>query len=480
MIAVAPPTSLAPMSRPEENPRRQRQLRAALGFVVPALALGLLLHDLARPQFVGDGYGYYAPLASLAFQGDLDLRDELAPVGPALLRAMFLTPDGRLGDPFPVGPSILWAPAVLVAKLLPAPIAPDAGAPRARRAHPGFAPRFARAVLGTNVVLVLASGALLAVVLAAQVAPWAAAIALLAAVFGTPTVFYVLADPSYGHAPAFAAVTLLVAMALVDRRRPLPLVWLGTVWGLVALVRWQDAVLGLLFAPRLLTAWRAQPSTLRRRAALAARFLVPALLVFTPQMLFWWRIYGSPFLRPPGAEFLPFWRPQVLPLLFSTWNGAFVWSPLLLVGLAGWWRYPERALRLAVLGGVVLEIYVCALVLDWWGGRGIGARRLVSLAPLAAVGLAFLLGSGSLRTGRSRLRLAAGILILAAGCMWNLRLGQYQLRGMLPFNPGNASDYVRWHAPGSPPARRYGYWDYPRLLAEIAESERMLRIDRRR
>jgi hypothetical protein len=66
------------------------------------------------------------------------------------------------------------------------------------------------------------------------------------------------------------------------------------------------------------------------------------------------------------------------------------------------------------------------------------------------------------------------------GCAWSARLAQYQLDGLLPANPGNVADYLRQYDPDSPHARRYGYWDYPRLLSEVAESERMLRIDARR
>ena len=445
--------------------------------MVAAGAAGFLLRGLANPGVAGDGVGYYAPLASLAFDGDLDLGDELANVSPQLLRAAFMTPDGRLGDPFPVGPALLWAPGVLLARLLPPQAALDAPLRKPLRTlHPGFAPRFARAVLYTSALEVLLGGALLAAVLAPDVGVLAAAAGPLAAALGTPAFFYALADPSYGHAATFFSASLLLALALRDRRRRLPLALLGAAWGLAALVRWQDVLLGLLLAPRLLDEWRACRGAARSLVRAALRFGLPALLVFAPQMLFWWRIYGTPLLRPPGAEFVPFWRPAIAPLLLSTWNGAFVWSPLLLVGFVGLSRLPDRRLLLAAFAAVVIEVYVSALVLDWWGGRAFGARRLVSLAPLAALGIAYLLR----RFRASPWRLAALAALLVAGCLWSERLAQYNVRGLLPANPGSAADYVRQYAPGSAHAQRYGLWDYPRLVSEAVESERMLRIDARR
>ncbi|MFQ5599746.1 MAG: hypothetical protein ACE5G2_04240 [Candidatus Krumholzibacteriia bacterium] len=439
---------------------------------------GFLLRDLQRPSFVGDGVGYYAPLASMLVDGDLELRNELAHLNPRYVRAAFMTPDGRLGNPFPVGPAILWAPGVFAARFLPPHEGLDAPLPlRMRTTHPGFAPRFARVVQWTDMLLVLLGAGLLVAVLAKRAGPVLAAGTGLVCALGTPLFFYVLVDPSYGHAASFFAVSLLTSAALIDRQRRLPLELLGLLWGFVALVRSQDVLLGVLLAPRLLDEWRSRredPPSSRARALL--RFLLPALLGFAPQMLFWMRIYGTPLLVPPGPDFLPPWKPQVLPLLFSTWNGAFIWSPTLLVGLLGLFWVRDRSLRLAFAIALVLEVYSGSVIADWWGGRAFGARRLVSIAPIAMVGLAFLLQ----HLRRSRRMLAALVLALTLGCFWSLRLAEYQRRGLLPPNPGSHADYVRHHAPGSKHARPYGLWDYPRLLSEIVDAERMLRAETRR
>jgi hypothetical protein len=65
----------------------------------------------------------------------------------------------------------------------------------------------------------------------------------------------------------------------------------------------------------------------------------------------------------------------------------FVWSPLLLLGFAGLWWFRHSGLRKWIFVAIGLEIVVCAHLLDWWGGRSFGARRLVGVVPFAALGL---------------------------------------------------------------------------------------------
>ena len=447
---------------------RRPAFLAAFAFVLLALLLVLGARDLWRPCIRGDGVGYYAPLASWLVDGDLDLHNELGHLNPRYLQAAFMTPNGHLGDPFPVGPALLWLPAVLVVRALPpnarldAPLLESPQTP-----HPAFAPRFVRALWVADLLLVLVGGGVLVATLAASMG-WGHAVAAgIAGVFGTPVAFYTLADPSYGHAASFAVAALFVSAIWRDRSKAIPLACLGFLLGLVALVRSQDAVLGVLLVPRLLATWRSP-----RRSHLW-RFLLPALLAFLPQMLFWQRIYGRWLLVPPGPDFLPWWKPHVLQLLFSTWNGVLPWAPVLALGLGLLWLVRDRPVRLAMAVAVVLALYSSALLLDWWGGNAYGPRRLVALVPLAVVGLAHGLGG-------SRIRTAVVGLVLVLSCAVNLRVAEYKMQGLLPGNPGNAADYVRHYTPGSKRTFPYRQLDYPRLIAEDLEAERMLRLRKSR
>jgi len=427
------------------------------------------LRGFQRAGFTGDGVGYYAPLASLLVDGDLDLANELAHLNRRYLRAAFMTPDGSWGNPFPVGPAHLWGPAVIVVHWLPANRVLDANLPETTRTrHPGFTPRHARAVLWTNQLLVVWAGVVLCIVLASFAGATLAATAVCAGILGTPTFFYALQNPSYGHTASFFVVSLFICTVLLDRQRRVPLEVLGVALGLVVLVRSQDALLGVLVVPRLVQELPARRTPTRWIAALL-RLGLPVVILFAPQMVFWQHVYGRPLLIPPGPDFLPWWKPHLPQLLLSTWNGAFLWSPMLAIGCVGLLTTRDRSLRWAFVAALVLEFYSSSVLLDWWGGRSFGARRLVSIAPLAIVGLVF--WGQRLRGSRWQRGIAAGVLVVA--CVWNLRLAVHYRDGLLPGNPGNPPEYLRHPGLGPDHATPYGQWDYARFLRELWRAERL-------
>lgn len=454
-----------------------RTLAVLIGCLVLA---AFVLRGFQRPCITGDGVGYYAPLASLLVDGDLDLRNELQHLERRYLVAAFGKPDGTIGDPFPVGPAHLWSPAALLVRALPDNARLDAPVvPPARTRHPAFAPRYARAILWTSQVLVVWSAAALGLALVTTAGTWLTVFAVCAGVLGTPVFFYVLQDPSYGHTASFFAVSLFVAAILLDRRRALPPELLGIAFGLVVLMRSQDAVLGVLLLPRLWDELRAPRGTFWAHATRTIlRVAVPTAVLFTPQMVFWQHMYGRPLLVPPGPDLLPWWKPHVLHLLFSTWNGAVLWSPLLALGCLGVLTLPDRGMRWALIAALVLEAYTSSLLLDWWGGRAFGARRLVSIAPLVIVGVAY--GAHHLRARRRQLGLGVGVAVAALACLWNLHLASLYRDGLLPGNPGNAGEYLRHPGLGPNHATPYGHWDYARLLREVWRAQGIRREAPRR
>jgi hypothetical protein len=186
-------------------------------------------------------------------------------------------------------------------------------------------------------------------------------------------------------------------------------------------------------------------------------------------MIFWNEIYGRPLLIPPGPDVLPLWKPHIFHLLFSTWHGVLPWAPLLLLGVVGLACLPRRRWRLCAWGAVALQLYTSSILLDWWGGGGFGPRRLVSIVPVAAVGLAFLLQQvlHRRRSMPARLGLASVFVLLLVSMLWPIRVAEYKLNGAIPLNPGDARQYVREFAPGSPQAQPWGHWDYLRAIREV-------------
>jgi hypothetical protein len=457
--------------------RQFRGLRFHHVMVCLVLGLGclVLVRTFSRPRIRYDGIGYYAPLASLVFDHDLDLRNEVSYAHPFFRKNYFVRPDGTAVDPYPVGAAVLWSPVLLVAHALdrdPSTIR----RPGSIRSSPAFEPRYLRAIaIATGLEALLACG-LLVVALRRLTGRLPALLGTMGCALGTPLLFYALAEPSYSHTASFLVGSALVASVLADRNRHLPLPWLGFLWGLATLVRWQDALLGLLLAPRLVEELRQVRVRPRQTLGGLLLFGSTAVLVFSPQVMFWQVVYGHPLVFTPPGGFMRWGHPQVLPMLFSTWHGAFVWSPLLLVGFVGLSLLRDRGLRWSMLCTVALEIYACAAASDWWGSGGFGPRRLTAVAPLAGLGLALLVQRAMQIPSVSRARLAtaacAGAIVL--GSLWTMRLAQYNLAGMLPYNPERAQDYNRGYPAGDPRLRPYALWDHARLVREIVDAERFL------
>src|SRR5688500_3190536 len=94
-------------------PASRRIVRsAAVPALLAALALAWVVAGLGNPEFRADSPGYFAYIRSLVFDGDLDFRNEWEHWG---LKALPTTATGRMANPYPIGPALLWAPFFLVA-----------------------------------------------------------------------------------------------------------------------------------------------------------------------------------------------------------------------------------------------------------------------------------------------------------------------------------------------------------------------------
>jgi hypothetical protein len=254
-----------------------------------------------------------------------------------------------------------------------------------------------------------------------------AVLAALGIGFGTFLYWYLAFAPTMAHAVAFFAAALVVWVWLgpvpPGTRRGL---LLGAACGLAGLTRWANVLIVVLPLSDLLLRLLRRESGARREAlALAAA----GILVFSPQMIVWQRLYGSPLTIPQGAGFVA-GAPAIAGVLFSPRHGLFSWSPLLYLALPGVVAFAARE----PLRGLAALVLACALtrvnagVADWWGGSAFGARRFDALLPVLGLGLALTLKS-SVDLARRR-PLVPGAVLVSAFVLWNVLLAaQYRSGG---------------------------------------------------
>src|SRR5262249_21009855 len=138
---------------------------------------------------------------------------------------------------------------------------------------------------------------------------------------------------------------------------------LGLLGGLLASVRWQDALFMLtpLSAPVVDGSIR-QRGGLRRWLTASSLMAAGFGVAFLPQLFVWWRLNGSlgPYgMMSPGESRFSFAAPHFLGVLFSPFHGLFVWTPILLpafIGLGVMAAADGRGRAIAI--GVAAQLYL--------------------------------------------------------------------------------------------------------------------------
>lgn len=359
------------------------------------LGLGLLAPVYVTP----DSVGVFAWLRSAAVDRDLLFFDEWS--GFHLLGQGFawykeVTPVGALANHWWVGSSLLSAPFWLLSHLLslalPGRLFPDDGffgLDLATLAWCAVLFGALAGILGVRLVRELEPGT----------RPGALSLAYGATLVGTPFFWYLYRMPLGTH----AAGALLVAAVtwcswrLVSTREGVSPELAGLCLGLAAITRLQHL---LLLPALLLAAGRA-----RWRLPFLVRLALGAALPLAVQGAAWLAVYGTP-LGPltsganlQGATWSPWHGFPLAPVLFSSWHGLISWSPVVLLGMAGWLRLIRDGGARARFGWVLVAMFAAELLANvaldryWWGGMGFGGRRFSDLAVPFLVGLAAWIGA---------------------------------------------------------------------------------------
>ncbi len=438
------------------EPRRGREVAGALarvharriGFERPLLlliglyllTLPLVTHDIRA----SDEIEYFAYLRSLAFDRDLDFRNEYehffnrAPrkYTDNRFKETFLdtaTPTGKRPNFGPIGTAVLWSPFYAVGHL----VAVTGRALGLDVAVNGFSKPYLWAITFGSACLALAGLALAYRLCRTLVGPGAAFWATLTVWLATPTIFYSHLAPGYSHAASLFAISLL--LFLWNRWRDVMTVprWaaLGAAGGLAAMVREQDAL--FLAVPAVYAglglpwrgAWSVERGAWGARVGEAARTVggvavmgAAAIVTFAPQLLTYQVLNGA--MRPNRhvSDKMQLIPPHFWGVVFSPAHGLLFWSPVLLVALVGLGLLIRRnpRLGLALLAGFLLTWYINGAIKTWTTAGSFGARRFLNCTPIFVAGLAYAYEAlGRARDGRWRLLVPALSLVAVA---WNAGL----------------------------------------------------------
>ena len=209
---------------------------------------------------------------------------------------------------------------------------------------------------------------------------------LLSLFLGTNLLAYTALGSGLPHVYSFFLLCLLLYLtpawyADPSRRNTL---FLGLTAGLIPLVRNPNAAF-LLFLPLYgITDWE----SLKRRVGYlwleknkVFLLLAVVVLVFSPQMIIW-KIASNHFLVKTywyDFERFYFFSPQIFKVLFSPHHGLFIWSPILIFSVFGFWKMkgPLKAYRYPILICLLLHLYIVSSWYLWWYAWSFGHRAFV-------------------------------------------------------------------------------------------------------
>jgi hypothetical protein len=401
-----------------------------------------------HPLVNGDGVGYYAyvrsPLVDCNLQFSTDWKDPVGELENIFLVDHFVlnpvTKTGHLPNYYSVGPAMLWSPFLAVTHLAVLGLR-RMGWELAADGHswPYVATMaFATAVYGF-------AGLCFSFGMARRFvderwAFWATMGIWLGSAL--PAYLYLLPAWSHTHS-VFATALFLWYWLRTKGTRTVPQ-WLvlGLLSGLMVDVYQLNGVFCLAAAFDALTTyaeiWRA-PGGRREKLVGALRshltFVLGILIALAPTFVAREIVFGSPFAVGPYTLRLWNWTaPAFAPVLISTSHGLLVFSPIVVLAIAGllWLRKLDRSVG-AICLLVVVIFYALICCFPWpLGAVGFGNRFFVSLTPIFILGLAasFAWAAGLWRDPRrAALRIVPLTLLFIA---WNLGLVYQWQTHLLP------------------------------------------------
>jgi len=394
------------------------------------LVLFLISLPLMLPRlYASDSVKYFSYLPSLLFDHDLDFGDEYTYFmehNPDSILPGILVRDPKTNLPVnnaPIGTALLWAPAyllahggVLLARALGVPAVAD-----------GLSRPYTLAVCYASTAYAFA-GLLLCYRLCRRFfSPFASALSVAVVWLATPAFFYSHASPPWSHSASLFVVALFLGVwyGTREKRTPAQSLALGLLGGLVALVREQDGLFLLIPAGEALLsylsalrrrAWSEVPVLLGRHGLLA----LGILLAFSPQMAVYRVLNGRFGPSPTVSGKFTWWCPHFFQVLADPHYGLFVWSPVLLLSLAGLVLFLRRERLLASLSvlAFLAQVYILGAFLTWQGPGSFGLRRFINCTVIFVLGLAALISRAREKKWPTALLAGLGGLFI----LWNAGL----------------------------------------------------------
>lgn len=220
------------------------------------------------------------------------------------------------------------------------------------------------------------------------------ALCLIIIFLGTNAYYYSVFEGPYPHIFSLFLISLLINLSISWYNKPRWIfsVLLGLVAGWLVLVRPVNIIFCLFPILYGLDGFKSRLIFWKTNLLKIGAGLIAAFLIWLPQLLYWKYATGNYlFFSYVGERF--FWtEPEIFRGIFSYRNGWLVYTPLMVLSVAGFvvLFFKNRSLFFALLAIYLLNIY---LVYSWWCWwySGFGSRAMVDSYAISVIPVGFFL-----------------------------------------------------------------------------------------
>jgi len=380
---------------------------------------------LFTPSISSDGVGYYAYIRSIGIDGDWQFINEfdktLSPL-PSIATFPIYAPTGYMINAWSVGPAIIWAPFWYIAH----------GVTLLVNLWGGQWPVDGYTIIYKSLTTFSSSIAgLLSLYLMYQLLTrwFTMQIALLTTItlyLGSNWLYYTQVAGSYPHSLTglFAILMVMSSWKIIDLPIPRTRHWVyfGVSTGALILCYWMNVLIGIY--PLGIVIYKFLPVFRQKNWVLGRAYLYGVLVsvacgiaMLAPQFITWQYLYRSWFTVYIQSGHYTTMNFQFIPYLFGPLYGLLWWTPAYFVAIIGsaWFAIKRPWPGALFLLTIIIFISYNAGIPDWDGSGGFGFRRIMSLMPFFAIGLATILQA----LQRWRL-LPAIVAMMMAG--WSIRI----------------------------------------------------------
>ncbi|MGQ0826824.1 MAG: hypothetical protein ACT4ON_00365 [Bacteroidota bacterium] len=229
------------------------------------------------------------------------------------------------------------------------------------------------------------------------------ALLLLLILIGTNYYINAITSPASIHTLEFTLFSIVLYLTIIWHESPTKLksLFLGLTIGLVTIVRPTDGLIA--FIPLL---WNViSIKTFKEKLVIVLTqhkihlvlAIVSFVIVVFPQLYYWKKISGSWFVNSynnPGEGF-EFFSPYILQVLFSFRKGWFVYTPIMVFAVIGFWQLykKQRNIFLAIFIFSVLNIYLVSSWSCWWYAMCYGQRAMVDSYSILILPLGYFISN---------------------------------------------------------------------------------------